>query len=48
MLTEKINKPNVRHMSKEDAERYVKGNISQGDVLIIMGAGDIYKLVDSF
>jgi len=37
----------VKH-SLCDIEKFVKENIRSGDVLIIMGAGDIYKLADKF
>ena len=58
-LVKKINNPpslkamarqgkNVSYMKLNDAEKYVKENIKNGDVLIIMGAGDVYKLVDKF
>ena len=30
------------------AEKFVKENIKRGDVLVIMGAGDIYNLVEKF
>jgi len=59
LLVKKINNPpsrkasegqgkNVKYMSKENAEKFVKENIKNGDVLIIMGAGDIYKITDRF
>jgi len=47
-LVAKINRPHIRYYSVLGAERHVKENIKNGDVLIIMGAGDIYKLVDKF
>ena len=47
-LVNKINKNNVKYMSVVDSEKYVKKNIKREGVLIIMGAGDIYKLADSF
>lgn len=47
-LVKKINKKEVTYFSLSDAEKYVKKHIDSGDVLIIMGAGDIYKLVDVF
>jgi len=47
-LVEKINKKSVFYMPLCDIEKFVKENIGSGDVLIIMGAGDIYKLVDKF
>lgn len=48
MLAEKIAKPNVMYRTKEDAVKFIKENIVEGDVLMIMGAGDVYKLVNEF
>ncbi len=47
-LVKKINKKNVAYMPIDGLEKFIKKNIKQGDVLIIMGAGDIYKLADKF
>lgn len=47
-LVQKIDKNNVRYLLLCDIEKYIKDNIKTGDVLIIMGAGDIYKLADKF
>ena len=47
-LVKKINKKNVEYISLDNIEKFVKENIKEGDVLIIMGAGDIYKLADKF
>jgi UDP-N-acetylmuramate--alanine ligase len=47
-LVEKIKKKNVIYLSKGKILNYIKKNWGEMDVLIIMGAGDIYKLVDSF
>lgn len=47
-LVKKINKKNVKYMNNHNAEKYVKENIKNGEVLIIMGAGDIYKLINKF
>ena len=47
-LVKKINKKNVRYMSFELVENFIKENIKAGDILVVMGAGDIYKLVDKF
>ena len=47
-LVKKINKKNVSYMALHDTERFVKENISSGEVLVVMGAGDIYKLFDKF
>ena len=48
ILVKKIGRKNVQYMPMAEAERLVKENIKSGEVLIIMGAGDIYKLVDKF
>ena len=48
MLVKKIARPNVTYLPKEEAEKFVKENIKKGEVVIVMGAGDIYKLVDKF
>jgi UDP-N-acetylmuramate--alanine ligase len=42
-LVKKINKKSVSYASMALAEKRVKKNIKSGDVLIIMGAGDIYE-----
>ena len=47
-LVKKINKENVVYMLLDKIEKYLKENIASADVLIIMGAGDIYKLADKF
>ena len=47
-LVKKINKKNIIYLPTLKIEKYIKENIKNGDVLIIMGAGDIYKLVDKF
>jgi UDP-N-acetylmuramate--alanine ligase len=46
-LVEKIKKENVIYLSKEKIKKYIQENINQGNVLVIMGAGDIYKLIDT-
>lgn len=43
MLVKKINKKSVSYSSMALAEKKIKKNIKTGDVLIIMGAGDIYE-----
>ncbi len=48
ILVKKIKKENVLYVSLNDTEKFVKENIKSGAVLIIMGAGDIYKLFDKF
>jgi UDP-N-acetylmuramate--alanine ligase len=47
-LVKKINKKEVSYCATQDLEKEIKGNIKSGDVLVIMGAGDIYKLADKF
>jgi len=47
-LVEKINKESVTYLPMEKIENFVKENINSGDLLVIMGAGDVYKLVDRF
>ncbi len=47
-LVKKINKKNILYLQLVDLEEQVKKNIKSGEVLIIMGAGDIYKLADKF
>jgi len=47
-LVKKINKDNVIYLSMEKIESFVKQSVGQFDVLIIMGAGDVYTLVDKF
>lgn len=47
-LVEKINKSHIAYLSVGEAEKFVKENIKNGNVLIIMGAGDIYKITDNF
>ena len=47
-LVEKIRKKNVSYMTVGQAEKFVEKNIKSGEVLIIMGAGDVYKLADKF
>ena len=47
-LVKKIGRKNVVYVSLRHTEKFVRKNISDFDILIIMGAGDIYKLVDKF
>ncbi len=48
LLVKKIAKKNVRYLPVDIAETFVHSEIKSGEVLMIMGAGDIYKLVDKF
>ena len=47
-LVRAIKKKSVIYLPKEKILNYLKENLGSREVLIIMGAGDIYKLVDSF
>ena len=47
-LVQKINKNNVKYILLCDIEKYIEGHIKSGEVLVIMGAGDIYKIADKF
>jgi len=47
-LVKKINRKNVLYLPMDSLENYIKTNIKSGEVLIIMGAGDIFKLADRF
>jgi UDP-N-acetylmuramate-alanine ligase len=47
-LVKKINKPKVIYLQKEKIINYLKKNLNGDEVVIIMGAGDIYKIVDEF
>lgn len=47
-LVKKIGKKNVAYMPLDLAEKFVKESIKEDNILIIMGAGDIYKMVDNF
>jgi len=42
-----IKKKSVIYLPKEQILNYLKENLGNGEVLIIMGAGDIYQLVNS-
>ncbi len=56
LLAKKVGKKNVQYMPLDAAETFVKENIGRaprslgkvGEVVIIMGAGDVYKLFDRF
>jgi UDP-N-acetylmuramate-alanine ligase len=45
-LVKAVNKKNVIYLKTDDILGYIKNNLPKNAVLIIMGAGDIYKLVD--
>lgn len=48
ILVEKIKKKNIIYCENNNLEKFIKENISEIGVLIIMGAGDIYKLEEKF
>ena len=47
-LVKKIERDFVEYYPLNGLENKIKSEINSGDVLIIMGAGDIYKLADKF
>jgi UDP-N-acetylmuramate--alanine ligase len=48
-LVEAINKPEVIFLDSFDkAKDYLEKNLKKGDVCVIMGAGDVYKLTEIF
>jgi UDP-N-acetylmuramate-alanine ligase len=47
-LVEAINKENVIYLPKEKIIGYLKKNLKGREVVIIMGAGDIYNLTLKF
>jgi UDP-N-acetylmuramate--alanine ligase len=47
-LVKKIAKDSAVYCATKDLEKYLNDNLEAGDVLIIMGAGDIYKLAEKF
>lgn len=47
-LVKKIGKKHVQYLPMDKAEQFVKEHIKKGEVMIIMGAGTIYKLFDNF
>jgi len=36
----------VIYLPKEKIKKYLRGNLKGGEILIIMGAGDIYQLLE--
>jgi UDP-N-acetylmuramate--alanine ligase len=47
-LIKAIKKPWIIYLSKNKILSYLKKNLKNGEVVIIMGAGDIYKLSEKF
>ncbi len=46
-LIKKISKSSAIYLPKKKIVNYLKNNLREGEVVIIMGAGDIHELVDS-
>ena len=46
-LVEKINKSWIEYLAKDKIKSYLEDNLEQGQVLIIMGAGNVYKILDT-
>jgi len=46
ILAEKTKRENITYLEKNKILNHIKQNSSHFDVLLIMGAGDIYKIVD--
>jgi UDP-N-acetylmuramate--alanine ligase len=47
-LVKSINKKKVIYLPKEKVINYLKRNLREENVVIIMGAGDVYRLVNQF
>jgi len=47
-IVDKVVKDSVIYLELQNITEYLKQNMQKGDVLLVMGAGDIYKLVDEF
>ena len=45
-LVKKINRKKVEYVAMPNVEKFVKERMGEDDVLVIMGAGDIYKLAE--
>jgi UDP-N-acetylmuramate--alanine ligase len=46
-LVEEINKSWVKYLNKEEIKDYLENNLKGGEVVIIMGAGNVYKILDT-
>ena len=44
MLVEKIGDKAKSFLNFSDVENYLKNNLKESDILITMGAGDVYKV----
>lgn len=47
-MVEKVNKPEVIYLAKGKVKNYLEDNLQGNEVVIIMGAGDVYKILDTF
>jgi len=45
-LVDEIDKNSVIYIPKEKVKRYIEDNIKEEDIILIMGAGDVYKILD--
>lgn len=47
-LVKKIDKKSIIYLPFQNIKEYLRQNIGDGEILVIMGAGDVYKIADSF
>ena len=47
-LIKKIDKPEALYLQRGRIKNYLRRNLKGGEVVIIMGAGDIYKFAEEF
>lgn len=47
-LVQEINDSSVIYIKKEKVKEFIENNVKEKDVVLVMGAGDIYKIIDSF
>jgi len=45
-LVKEIDKEWVIYLSQEKVKKYIQENVGEGDVVLVMGAGDVYKILD--
>ena len=45
-LAKEIDKKWVIYLAQEKVKKYVEESIEEGDVVLVMGAGDVYKILD--
>ena len=46
-LIDKINRPWAMYLAEDKVKKYLEDNLKGEEVVIIMGAGDVYKLLDT-